>query len=401
MSFFHGLQFVETSDGLRPLTERSSSVIGLVATASATAGAATAALDAAFPLNRPVLVTDVRAAIGRAGSGGTLAKSLDAIASQGQPYVVIVRVAPGVAGNGQTQAQAQSTNVIGATTNGQYTGMQALLAAEAQVGLRPTILGAPGLDTDEVKTAMAILARRLRGFVYGANRTGSAIAADIATAIANRDTFSDRELMLIWPDASDWDGRAVATALGLRAMLDAKVGWHKSLSNVPIYGFTGLSRDVHFDIRDYASDAGVLNGAQVTTIVRMNGYRFWGNRTCADDSNFVFEVAVRTAQALQDGLAAIEAPYIDQPMTAGLVRNLIESASAWLRLLKNQGRIIGGHCYIDGSVNPAESLSAGKLTIETDYTVDAPLEALTTNLRVTSKYYDNFADQVASASAAG
>ena len=395
MTFFHGMQFAETVDGLRPLAERSTSVIGLVATASAAAGAATAALDAAFPLNTARLITDVRTAVGSAGTGGTLAKALGAIADQGSPIVVVVRVAEGT-GAGGALVTDQNAKVIGATASGQYTGLQALLGAEARLGVRPTILGVPGLDTPEVLTALAIVARRLRGFAYGAVRTAAgAHVATVAAAIVARGTFSDRELMLIWPEMTGWDGQAVAAALGLRAMIDERVGWHKSLSNVPVSGVTGLTRDVHFDIRDASSDAGLLNAEQVTTLVRMTGYRFWGNRSCSDDSAFAFEVAVRTAQALQDGLALIELPFIDQPMTAGLVRDLEEAGSAWLRYLKNQGRIIGGRCWFDGAANPQIALAAGKLTIEVDYTAVAPLEGLTTNLRITSKYYADFADQVA------
>lgn len=397
MSFFHGMQFNELVDGVRPFAEASTAVIGLIATATAAAGPATVALDAAFPLNRPVLVTDVRGAAGVAGNGGTLAKALGAIADQGQPVVVVVRVPVGVAGGGNTAQQVQDANVVGAQAGNTYTGMQALLAAEAQLGVRPRILGAPGLDSDPVKTALCIVARRLRGFVYGAARTNAAICVDVAAALVSREAFSDRELMLIWPDATGWDGQAVATALGLRAMIDARTGWHKSLSNVAIAGVSGLSKDVHFDIRDASSDAGVLNAGEITTIVRMSGYRFWGNRTCSDDAAFAFEPVVRTAQALQDGLAAIEQPFIDQPLTAGLVRQLEEAGSAWLRQLKTEGRIVGGRCYFDGAANPAAALAAGRLVIEADYTATAPLEALTTNLRVTSKYYEDFADQVASA----
>lgn len=394
---FHGIQINEPVTGVRPITEHYAGVIGLVATATAAAGAATTALDAAFPLNRPVLVTDVRAAIGAAGTGGTLAKALSSIADQGSPIIVVVRVAVGQASEGVTQVAAQSTLTVGGTSGGLYTGAQALLAAESVVGVRPRILGAPGLDTPAVVTALAVVARKLRGFVYSAIRTAAgAIAADVAAAVTAREDFSDRELMLIWPEATGWDGQAVATALGLRAVIDAKVGWHKSLSNVAIAGVTGLSKDVHFDLRDASTDAGVLNGGDVTTIVRMTGYRFWGNRTCSDEPFFAFESAVRTGQALQDEIADAWAGYIDQPMTVGLVRDLVEEVNARLRLFISQGKLIGGNAWFDSSLNPAEALAAGALAIDYDYTPCAPLEGLTGNQRITAKYYLGFGDQLAS-----
>ena len=94
-------------------------------------------------------------------------------------------------------------------------------------------------------------------------------------------------------------------------MIDEEVGWHKSLSNLPIAGVTGLTADVHFDIRDMSTDAGLLNEGQVTTIVRMNGYRFWGNRTTSDEPQFAFETAVRTSQAIQDAIAETLTAFVD------------------------------------------------------------------------------------------
>lgn len=384
MTFFHGLRFNESATGVRPLLEKSTAIIGLVAIATAAAGAATVALDAAFPLDRPVLVTDLRAAIAAAGTGGTLAPALATIADQGSPVVVVVRVA---AGDDEAETDA---NVIGGSIDGSYTGLKALLAAEAQLGVRPRIIGAPGLDTQDVVAAMIPIAQSLRGFVYAACRD----AATVGNAIAYRAEFSARELMLIWPDATAWDGQAVATALGLRAMIDEQIGWHKSLSNVAIAGVTGMSKDVHFDIRDPSTDAGLLNAAPVTTIVRMNGYRFWGNRTCSDEPSFAFEPVVRAAQALQDLLAEVEAPFIDRPVTVGLVRDLIEAGNALTRRLVGEGRLVGAAVTFDGSVNPAETLAAGKLVLDVDYTAPAPMEGLTTNLRITSAYYANFGDSL-------
>lgn len=386
MTFFHGILVNEPVDGIRPILEKSSAVIGLVATGTALPGDASDALDEAFPVNRPVLVTDPRRAAGLAGTGGTLARSLSAIADQGSPLVVVVRVAT------DADPLDQADLVIGSTVGGQYTGLQALLAAEAQIGVRPRIIGVPGLDTLAVTTAAIVVAKKLRGMVYAAARTGAAIAADITVATNYREEFAARELMLIWPDLTGWDGQAIATALGLRAAIDEREGWHRSLSNIAFDGAIGVSKDVHFDIRDASTDAGVLNAGQVTTIVRLNGFRFWGNRTTSDEPFFAFEVATRTAQAIQDAIADAEAVFIDKPMTVSLVRDIVETANATLRRWRTEGRLIGGQCWYDPALNPAESLAAGKLTIDYDYTPVAPMEGLTLNQRITARYYSGFGD---------
>src|ERR1043165_1678422 len=197
----HGILVNEPLTGTRPITQIASAVIGLVATAPNT-------VDADFPANTPVLVTDVRAAIAKAGTTGTLKAALEAIALQCSPIVVVVRVTPGV------DAAATETALLGDA--GLYTGVHALLAAESQLSVRPRILGVPGLDTQAVTEALVTVAKKLRGFVYASCDA----ADDVAGAVTYRGEFSARELMLIYPDCSGFAGQAVATALGTRARID-------------------------------------------------------------------------------------------------------------------------------------------------------------------------------------
>lgn len=370
----HGIKVNELLTGTRAIMPVATGVIGLVATAPDA--------DAlAFPLDKPALVTDVRGAIGKAGVGGTLAKSLTAISDQTSPIIVVVRVAPGA------DAAATDAAVIGGNVGGSYTGLQALLAAQAQLGVRPRILGVPGLDSEPVATALAVVARKLRGFAYV-----SADADDVAGAVLYRGQFASRELMLLYPDFSGFAGQAVAVALGTRARIDEETGWHKTLSNVPVNGVSGLSKDVFFDLQDATTDAGVLNGADITTLIRENGFRFWGNRTCSDEPLFAFESTVRTSQALQDAIAKGLMWAVDKPLTPSLVRDMIETINADFRSLKSQGRIIGGRAWFDAALNPAANLGAGKLAIDYDYTACSPAEDITLNQRITDRYYLNLAD---------
>lgn len=381
----HGLTITDSTTAARSAQVRSSAIIGLIATASAAVGQPTTDLNAAFPLNTPVLVTDVDAAAGKAGTGGTLAKALEAIGDQCSPIVIVVRVPIA------TGEEDQDDLVIGATTGGVYTGIQALMAAESVTGFRPRILGAPGLDTQAVTTELAVAAARLRGFVYSA-----AIGDDIAEAVVYRDEFGTRDLMLFWPDVNDWVGCAIADALGLRAKIDEEQGWHKTISNVPLGGVTSVTKSVHFDLLDPSTDAGVLNAAPITTIIRNRGYRFWGNRTCAGDDQpeFSFESAVRTRHALVDLLEATMAPFFDQPMTVGLIKNALENVNAQCRQLKVEGRIQGAEFYFDRTKNSAEQLAAGRPTFGLKYTPCAPLENPIVELINTAEFYDGFADQL-------
>ncbi len=83
-----------------------------------------------FPLNKPVLITNVQSAIAKAGKKGTLAASLQAIADQSKPVTVVVRVEDGTGDDEETKLAQTVSNIIGTTDeNGQYTGLKALLAA--------------------------------------------------------------------------------------------------------------------------------------------------------------------------------------------------------------------------------------------------------------------------------
>ena len=384
--YHHGVRVLEINEGTRPIRTVATAVVGMVCTAS-DADAAT------FPLNTPVLLTDVLTASGKAGELGTLAKSLDAIADQASPVTVVVRVEEGV------DEAATTSNIIGGVTaGGQYTGMKALLAAEAQLGVKPRILGVPGLDNLAVTTELVSIAEKLRGFAY-ANCYDCETVSD---AIAYRAGFGARELMLIWPDFVSWDtvasanapANAVARALGLRAKLDEQVGWHKTLSNVPVNGVSGLSKDIYFDLQNPATDAGLLNADEVTTLIRRDGFRFWGSRTCSADPLFAFENYTRSAQVLADTMAEAHFWAVDKPMHPSLVRDIVEGINAKLRELIRNGYLLGGECWYDEAANDKDTLKAGKLYLDYDYTPVPPLENLLLRQRITDRYLVDFAAAV-------
>lgn len=381
--YHHGVRVVEINDGTRVISTVSTAVVGMVCTGKD-------ADPKLFPLNTPVLITDVIAAAGKAGKSGTLAKALSAIGDQCKPVTVVVRVE-----EGKDAAETTSNIIGGADENGRYTGMKALLTAQAVTGVTPRILGVPGLDSLEVATALAGICQQLRAFGY----ISAYGCKSISEAIAYRDNFSQRELMLIWPDFLAWDttgnvsttAHATARALGLRAKIDTETGWHKTLSNVGVNGVTGISASVFWDLQAPGTDADLLNEAGVTTLVRKDGFRFWGNRSCSDNPLFLFENYTRTAQVLADTMAEAHMWAVDKPVTATLIRDIVEGIKAKFRELKSNGYIIDADCWYDESANDKETLKAGKLYIDYDYTPVPPLEDLTLRQRITDKYLVNLA----------
>ncbi|VFS82729.1 Phage tail sheath protein [Raoultella planticola] len=318
--YHHGVRVVEVNDGTRSITTVSTAIVGMVCTGDD-------ADASVFPLNKPVLLTDVLTASGKAGESGTLARSLDAIADQAKPVTVVVRVA-----QGDTEAETTSNIIGGVTADGKKTGIKALLSAQSQLGVKPRILGVPGHDTQAVSTELLSVAQSLRGFAY--------LSAYGCKTVGRSDclprNFSQREGMLIWPDFINFDtvlqadatAYATARALGLRAKIDEQTGWHKTLSNVGVNGVTGLSADVFWDLQDPATDAGLLNQNDVTTLIRKDGFRFWGSRCLSDDPLFQFENYTRTAQVLADTMAEAHMWAVDMPLNPSLARDIIEGIRA-------------------------------------------------------------------------
>ncbi|MEX4004922.1 phage tail sheath protein [Paraburkholderia sp. EG285A] len=357
--YHHGVRVLEINEGTRPIRTVSTAVLGLVATAE-DADAAT------FPLNTPVLLTNVVAALGKAGTKGTLYKALNAIGT--------------------------------VTADGKYTGIKALLTAQSKLGVKPRILGAPFLDTQPVTAELASIAQTLRGFVY-------AFASGCKTkeeATTYRKQFSQREVMVIWPNFTAWDETtsatvevpAVAYAMGLRAKIDNDTGWHKTLSNVGVNGVTGISADVSWDLQDPSTDAGYLNEQDVTTLINRNGYRFWGSRTCSDDPLFMFENYTRTAQVIADSIAEAQMPVVDGPLNPSLPRDIIESINGKMREWTSLGYLIGGSSWWDAEPNTTDVLKSGKAYIDYDYTPVPPLENLLLRQRITDQYLADFASRV-------
>ncbi|MGR6981221.1 phage tail sheath protein [Testudinibacter sp. P27/CKL/0425] len=387
--YLHGIRVIELNDGTRPIRTISTAIIGMVCTAND-------ADTEIFPLNEPVLITNPLAAIAKAGSKGTLAQALDAIADQVNTPCVIVRV------HEDDESDTTKANIIGAVTDeGKYTGLKALLTAQSKLSVKPRILGVPKFDEKDVATEIAGIAQKLRAFAY-VSAHGCKTKEE---AVTYQKSFSQREVMVIFGDFVTFNTTtkakettySVERALGLRALIDKTIGWHKTISNVGINGVSGVTKDITFDIQDSSTDANYLNKNKVTVPINFNGFRLWGSRTCSDDPLFAFENYTRTAQVLADTIAEAHAWAMDKPITPTLVKDIIEGINAKFRELKNLGYIVDATAWFDSEINSKEVLKAGKLYIDYDYTPVPPLENLNFRQRITDRYLADFAAKVAAA----
>lgn len=379
----HGVLVSEVVSLTRP-TAKVTVAVGVVCTADD-------ADESVFPLNTPVLISRASDYLECAGTTGTLWRTLKSISEQCEPQLVVVRVA-----EAESEEEQEKLVTGGTDEEGRYTGLYALLAADTspRCGVAPRILAAPGLDTAAVADVLGVIAGKLRGFAY----VSAWGCKTVAEAKAYRDQFSARELMVIWPDwivtgetASTFvTVPATAYAVGMRASIDASQGWHRSLSNVAVSGVAGISRDVSWNLLDTDTDADELNRADVTTLIKYNGFRFWGNRTCDTNGEFVFEVYTRTAQLLSMMVAETHMTYIDKPLTPSLVKDVVDSINAQGQALVTDGQLLGFECWYENADNPTEMLREGRAKIRYKYTPVPPLECLELVQEFTDEYFAVF-----------
>lgn len=405
----HGVTANEYTHGARAISDIATNIIGIVATGND-------ADTSAFPLNTPIFSTSVGSLIDRAGSQGTLAKSLDAIHDQADAQIVVVRVA-------DTEDESEKKqNVIN--------GAKQLAKASAYTGFKPKIIGAPELDDADVTAELVVAANALDAFVY-ASAGGS---QDITSLGEYRKGFGQKNLMLIDNDFMVFNHAAVSTAtgsqgdisentltavrnilsggavqgqtntvttaatiariLGARAMLDEKVGPHKSISNTEIQGVSAIKYPRSFGLLDINSEANTINNLDVTTLIREKGFRVWGNRTCSADPIWAFEPTVRVSSVIKETIAESFLWAMDEKMHPSLMIDIINTINAKLAEKVYKGWLLGAQVFIDPKKIEKERVSNGIFAFDYEFTVAPPLENIELNQHVSDRFIVNLTDRV-------
>ncbi|WP_375637133.1 phage tail sheath subtilisin-like domain-containing protein [Bartonella sp. AP152HLJHH] len=396
--FLHGVEVVEVDDGTRPLRAVQSAVIGIV-------GTAPDADEQAFPLNTPVLVAgslSQAAKLDKTGKRqGTLPNALDLIFKQVGAIVVVVRVNEG------DNENATLTNILGGVNaNGAYEGVHALIGAGSIVGQTPRILIAPGFThqrpssvnieengtgatANPVAAELIGIAERLRAIVV----LDAPNTTDEAALSAAKD-FDSKRAIIVDPFVKvNRDGKIVeqpasAAVAGVIAKTDFTHGFWHSPSNKVINGIVGIARPIDFSIGDRSSRANLLNEQNITTIIRENGYRLWGNRTLSSDTKFAFLSVVRTADMINDAILRGHLWAVDRNIKKTYMNDVSESVNAYLRDLKAQGAILGGRCTPDLELNTASAIESGRVYFNVEFTPTTPAEHITFRSRIVNDYLE-------------
>lgn len=385
--FLHGVEVVEIDNGPRPIRTVRSSIIGLIGTAP------DADADA-FPVNVPKLVAGNRTEAAKLGATGTLPAAIDAIFDQAGAMVVVIRIEEGA-----DEAETIGNAVSGVDIDtGQYEGVHAFLGAESVVHVSPRVLIAPGFthqrpdgNANPVISELVGIAERLRAVIIA-----DAPNTNDADAITYREDWGSSRVYVIDPFVKVWDADtgaareepASARVAGLIAKIDNDRGFWWSPSNQNINGIIGTARPVDFTLGDPNARANHLNENEVSTIIRQDGYRLWGNRTCSNDPKWAFLSVRRTADILNDSLLRAHLWAVDRNITKTYIEDVTEGVNAYLASLVAMGAILGGRCYADPELNTPANITQGKVYFDFDFTPPYPAEHITFRSHLVNDYIE-------------
>ncbi|WP_047227266.1 phage tail sheath subtilisin-like domain-containing protein [Pseudomonas brassicacearum] len=387
MSFFHGVTVTNVDTGARVIALPSSSIIGLVDTF------VPAPAYSAQP-NDLVMITNEREAVAAFGPDSAMTKACKAIYTRAKAVIVACGVAVL-----ENPAEQISAIIGGVQANGKRTGLQALLDGKSRFNAQPRLLVTPKhSSTLAVGTALVALADKLRGLAIldGPNTTDEAV-------MAYAENFGAKRAFLVDPGVQYWDTSADATVdapgsawvAGLFAWTDSEYGFWASPSNKEFVGITGTSRPIEFLDGDETCRANLLNNANITTIIRDDGFRLWGNRTLSSDPKWAFVTRVRTMDIVMDAILYGHKWAVDRSITATYIKDVTEGLQAFMRDLKAQGAIINFEVFADPELNTASQLEQGKVYWNIRFTDVPPAENPNFRVEVTNQWLTEVLDTAA------
>jgi phage tail sheath protein FI len=389
--FFHGVTVTNLDIGARVISLPSSSIIGLCDTFTPGPGADGAPTAA---VNELKLITSEREAVAAWGPDAAITKACQAIYTRAKAVIIGCGVAVE-----EDDAQQTSAIIGGVLVSGQRTGLQALLDGKSKFNAQPRLLIAPKHSaTQAIATAMDALADKLRAvaIIDGPNTTDEAV-------LAYAENFGSKRVFLVDPGVQFWDTTVSATVdspasaftAGLFAWTDNEYGFWASPSNKEFVGITGTGRPIEFLDGDTTCRANLLNAANITTIIRDDGYRLWGNRTRSSDPKWAFVTRVRTMDMVMDAILYGHKWAVDRSVSKTYVKDVTEGLQNFMRDLKYQGAIINFEVYADPERNTASQLEQGKVYWVIRFTDVPPAENPNFIVEVTNQWLTEVLDNAA------
>lgn len=314
--------------------------------------------------------------IGAGGSGYTSAPAVSLTGGGGSGATATAEITGGVV------TKINVTNPGSGYTSAPTVGIT------GGAGTGATATASFGSTANQVVSELIGISERLRAHIIA-----DGPSTNDAAAIAYRGDFGSRRVYVVDPRVliTDTDGTTVVDwssprVAGLIAKVDNELGFWWSPSNQLINGIVGTERPIDFVLGDASSRANLLNEQDVATIIRQDGYRLWGNRTCSSDAKWTFLCVSRTGDIINDSLLRAHLWAVDRGITKNYVTDVIEGVNAYLRHLTSIGAILGGSCWADPDLNTADQIAAGKVYFDFDFTPTYPAEHITFRSHLVDTY---------------
>jgi phage tail sheath protein FI len=335
-----------------------------------------------------------------------------------------------VAGSYCDPSKVASSDIIGSVTAGVYTGIQALQTTFQTMGIFAKLLITPTFTDTATSAALLSMANKIRAIAF----TDAPQQTSVATAVANRgvqgnafNQASDR-LVLCFPyqlktaiallptgvtiSPQGVIGYTYATGTvespysqwvaGATSAKDLASGFWFSPSNTAIVGTLGPDVSLYMSAYDPGSDTNTLNAAGILTEFNGfgTGYRVWGNRASSFPSSTAVTTFIpvrRTLDVIEQSIQVASLPFVDQPITNGLINSILTAVNGFLRKLIQQGALLPGSAIIyNPADNPVPSLQAGQLTFEVNVMPPPPAEQIVYQFFVDTALLSNLGPTVTS-----
>lgn len=353
-NYLHGVEHFWLENTDKPIEILAASTIGLVATADD-------ANETVFPLNTPTLVNSDKM-LADAGSTGTLFWALKDIYAQAGAVVIVVRVEENA-----IDPEMEAANVVGTVDDatGRYTGLQAMLAAESRLGVRPRLIIAPDFSQLEtVRPALETVCKKLRAIpiIDGGEGGYDAVIGEVANL--DEAFFVNGGVKLFDADLAETVGRWMSpTIAGHIVRVDNEEGYWHSPSSRKIYNIMGSRETIDHAIGSLTSKANLYNSNNVSVIVnQQGGYYLYGNRL----ANGGMLTHQRIRYIVGDSIMYAHQEMVDRNINKAYVEGVLKRVNKLLRRLKLRGVIRDGEVWADKELNEA---SQGTSQVYFDYSL--------------------------------
>jgi phage tail sheath protein FI len=373
-----------------------------------------------FPVDTPVhFTTDDDAMVAGCGTG-TLRQAVDAIISEGI-VASVVAVVPDIAVADDT-IDEQMVKIVGSPSG--KTGLWALLDAEAETGVAPDILIAPGFTSQRLSSAANPAATAIDALcerIVTAVGVCDAPSTNKTDAVEWTADFTDSmNLIAVGQSVRVYSGTDIVTrpASPQVAALIAKTDKNRGApyynpGNQALIGILGPNRPVGFAISDPDSEANFLIQRGVNSLVQINkdrtsrktnspqGKTFWGFVNTSTDPLWRAINVVRTRKAVREVVPRTLVKYIGRNLGVHLVTVLLQSLEDFLSELKGlpEPAILGGEVKWDRNLNSNATMRVGGLNVTLNFEEAPPLLDLGIYTGRYEHAFDILADEIEAAMA--